>query len=342
MKTIAPESFILFNQQLASMLALELPLPDSLRQVSAQMDDARLREAVDAVAREVERGGSYSQAVEKRAGDLPEFYGAMVKAGEEGGSLAEVLRQSAAYQHELLLFENKVKANLVYPAMLLAGALLLTVLFGFLVIPRIAFLIETAGVVRSRLPLPTRLLLWLWGSPVLPLAAAAAAAWTYRSRLWLADLWAEAQFRAPFWGDLAISAYVARICTTLGALLKTGVTLDQALLLTENTLDNRRVRAALGQARRAASAGGKLGPSLAAAGLFPQAFTWMVGAAEERGGLEACLTEAGRYHQQRVERMSLLLARSVEPVLLVLVGVAVGLLAVATFLPMFSLGNLVD
>lgn len=341
MKTIAPESFILFNQQLAAMLALDLPLPESLRQVSAQMEDPGLRRAVDAVTREVERGGSYSQAIEKQAADLPELYGAMVKAGEEGGSLAEILRQAAAYQHEMLLFENKVKANLVYPAMLLVGALMLVALFGFLVIPRMALLVESAGFVQARLPLPTRLLLWLAGSRALLVATATAAAGGFLYRVRLAESWEENQFRLPFWGDLALAAFVARIAATLGVLLKNGVPLDQALLLTGNTLDNRLVRAALDQARRAVRGGKMLGPSLAATGLFPTAFTWMVGAAEERGGLEACLMDAGRYYQQRVERLSQVLARSVEPLLLLLLGIAVAALALASFLPMFSMGELI-
>ncbi|MBI5210812.1 MAG: type II secretion system F family protein [Elusimicrobia bacterium] len=341
MKTISRESFILFNEQLSSMLGLDLPLPESLRQVSFELQDKRLATTLAEVIRDVERGKSYAEAVDKRASELPELYGAMVKAGEESGNLAEILRQTASYHHDMMMLENKVKANLIYPGILTAALVLLLLLYGLHVVPRMATIFASVaprdllGPYRSvSLPWPTRLLVWFGGSYLFPAlcVCAAAAGWRYRQRI--AHWWEANQFMAPVWGDLMLSAYIARICRTLGVLLKSGVALNEALLLTEKTLPNRVVAESFQAARRSVTAGKKLGASLSAAGFFPPAFTWMVGMAEEREGVERCLLEAGEYYQHRVERRSQLLARLVEPALLVMFGVIFGFLVIAYFGPL--------
>ena len=343
MKTVSAESLILFNRQLASMVGLDLPLPESLRRAGADMQDPALAKTAALLAEEVERGSSFSQALDKHKDALPEMYGAMVKAGEAGGNLSETLRRAAAYEEQMLMLSNKLQASLVYPAIILTGLAGLLGLFALFVIPRMRILLQQFQNWGGVLPIPTRILLFfgtLLGHWLTYVFLASLAVVAYRRREEVLRWLGERQFRIPFWNDFVTMILMARFCKTLGELLSRGVGMIEAFSLTRKTMGNRVFEEAVAKAAASVERGGKLSEAMAQTGVFPTTATWLLGAAEEKGDLVACLAELGDCYHQAAERRGLLLAQLIEPFTIIVLGLCVGFVVISFFMPLFGLGSL--
>ncbi|MFH1353451.1 MAG: type II secretion system F family protein [bacterium] len=343
MKKISLESFILFNQQLASMLELDLPLTESLKRISAEMKDKRLIKTIEELTKEIEKGSSFSQALAKYSDSLPEVYSAMVKAGEESGNLSEVLHQMASYSQDLLILKNKVKANMIYPAILIVGLVLEMLLFSFIIIPRSLILFnEVYSSFGRRLPVLTRIVIGIGNflgsyQAFILLIIFLIAAFAFRRKI---KMWAENKI--PFWSDFILSVIISRFYKTLGHLLKNGVGIIEAFTLTEKTVGNRIIETGLAKAREFISKGEKIGSALKKAEIFPLTLTWILSAAEERDDLENWLMATGDYYQQRADGRSQIIVKIIEPVILVVFGLIVGTIVIAYFLPIFNMGSMVD
>lgn len=342
MKRASVESFILFNRQLASMVGLDLPLPDSLRRAGSDLRDKDLAQTVDQLAKDVERGGSLAEAVARRGQVLPRIYAALVRAGEAGGGLGQALRQAAEYDAQMLSLQNQARASMIYPAMLLAGFAALMVLFGILILPRMTGLYQPF---KMELPLLTRILVSLgrllghWGS-YLALGLAGAAAYKYRQGI--KEKIAARQFDIPLWNDFIMAVLMARFCKTFGALLGQGVGAVDALALTRDVLGNRRFEEAVSKALRSVESGSGISEALAKTGVFPETVTWLLRASEERGDIVPGLVELGEYYQQAADRRGLTISKMIEPVIIIVMGVVIGSVVIAYFIPMFSLGSMAE
>ena len=347
MKGTQAEAFILFNRQLASMVHMDLPLPDSLRRAGAELLDPRLSGTVAEVAKEIERGSSYSEAIAKRGGALPEVYSAMVRAGEASGNLAETLRQAASYDEQMLSLHNQLRANMIYPAIVVACLVGLIVLFSMFVIPNISMIYLQSGGLTDiwavlGLPIHTRLLIhfgsvmgqWLtW----IVLGAVAAQGWKRREK---ALAWVEErQLRIPLWNDFIVVVLMARFFKTLGALLKHGVGTEEAFQLSRKTMGQRRFEDAIAKAGNAVARGAGIGDALGGTAVFPATAIWLLKAAEERGDLVECLLELGEHYQQAADRRGRVLARVIEAGVIIILGLIVGIIVVSFFGPLLSLAK---
>jgi len=346
MKKISLESFILFNRQLASMLELDLPLTESLKRISTEMKDKRLIETIEELTKEIEKGSSFSQALAKYSDALPEMYSAMVKAGEESGNLSEVLHQMASYSQDMLILKNKVKANMIYPAILIVGIILVMLLFNFIVIPRMLILYNEIFLpFGKRLPILTRIVIGIGNflgsyQVFILLIFFLIAVLAFRRKIKM--LAENLQFKIPFWSDFILSVIISRFCKTLGHLLKNGVGIIEAFTLAEKTTGNKIIKTGLTKARELISKGEKIGSALKKAEIFPPTLTWVLSAAEERDDLEKWLMVTGDYYQQRAEGKSQIIVKIIEPVLMVVFGLIIGTFIFAYFLPIFCMGGMTD
>ncbi len=339
---ISAESFIHFNQQLSAMVELELPLPEGLRRASSDMADPRLAAAVERISKELEKGNSLSKAVAAQKGELPELYAALLRAGEESGNMAAVLRQAASHSQDMLVLKNRARAAMIYPAFLAAGFGGLLLLFSFFILPRLTILNE-AWFGGASLPMATRMLMGIsvlfrdhaWGL-VIVLAGLVGTAFAKRNSI--GSWWNEAQLKAPLWGAFMRSVFLSRFCKTMAVLLGSGVNLPDALSLTGATMGHRGFEEGVDQIRTAVGKGAKFGPSLPKI-FFPGSLIWLLGQAEERGSLEKGLKEAGEQYEQRSRRQGAVLGELLEPVIIVALGLLVAFIVVALFLPMFSVSG---
>ncbi len=342
MKTATAESLILFNRQLASMVGLDLPLPESLRRAGTDLQDPLLAKTVAELAADVEHGVSFSDAVAKRRSELPEIYGALVKAGESSGNLGEALRHAASYEEQMLALSHKLKANLIYPVLLAVLLVGLLALFGIVILPKFGIIYRSFD---ATLPLATRIVMslsglmghWLTYTLMVPAGVA-----VYRFRVPVWGWLGKHQFRIPVWNEFVRTVLMARFCKTLGHLLERGVGIAEALTLTRGTMGNGVFEEAVAKAGAAVERGGKLSEALSATGVFPATATWLLAASEERGDVVPCLLELGDYYHHAAERRGKMLAALIEPILIMLTGLIVGIIVVSLFMPLFSLGGLAD
>ena len=334
------EVLVLF-QALATLLRAGIPLAASLEGSMQQTQSPLLRQVLGEVLRRVQGGSSFSEALAAHPQIFTELYISMIRVGEVAGILDQVLQRLAQLGTQELETRSRIRAALIYPLVLVGFAFLVVngLLIG--VLPRFVEVFQTSQI---ELPWPTRLLLGLswvvrrfWWA--LALLAAAAFGWASRSyatppgRLWVD----QRVLTLPVVGELSRKIIIARIARTLGAMLKTGVPLLEALIAVEKTVPNVVFNRALQQTRLAVAEGKSLSEPWAASGLFPPLVLQMVSVGERTGQLDEKFLEIAAFYDPEVELTVRNLTTLLEPMLLLAMGLVVGFIALSVLLPIFKL-----
>ena len=335
---------VVSTRQLATLVKAGMPLLRSLRTVGDQLDPGHLREVFVDVAREVEAGGKLSEALSHHPTWFPTFYVNMVRAGEVGGLLDEILLRLAELLEKQRRLRERVKGALMYPAfVLLAAGGILIVLMVF-VVPTFLSMFTELG---SALPLPTQILVivsnvfrdW-WG---LVLAGVAGLSLLLR---FLAGTPAGSRaiskmaYHAPLFGSLVQQVLIARFARTFGTLLASGVPILSALETVRATVTNVVIDEALEEVARSLKVGESLARPMELSSVFPPLVSRMVALGEETGQLDKMLVQLAASYEEQVEVQLGGLTQLLEPILIVVVGGIVGFIVVAMFLPLLSLTKL--
>ncbi len=340
-RTVPASSLAIATRQLAVLLGAGVPLVQSLDLLGREERDPLLAETLRGVRDDVENGASLAAALGAHPRIFDELYVGMAMAGEAGGVLHTMLDRLADCTETSVALRGRVRAAMMYPAavILIAGAVVGVILWT--VIPTFAALFEGLGAV---LPLPTRAV--IAASESLPLAAPvallAAAGGTWIGRRWYATPRGRraidaAWLRLPVIGPLLRKLAIARFCRTLATLLGAGVTVLDGLGITAGTAGNAVVADALLSARDAIERGASVAAPLGATGIFPPMVTQMVGVGETTGALDTLLSKVADFYEAEVDRAVAGLTSLLEPVLMAVLGVIVGGIVVAMYLPVFDL-----
>lgn len=342
-RRVRPEALALATRQLAVMTGAGLPIVRSLQLLAEQAAGGRLHRTLSDVARRVEAGSTLAEATAAHADVFPPLYRSLVRAGEMGGVLEAVLHRLAAYLEQSARLRRTVLGALAYPAVVIAAALTVTIVLLGWVVPIFGGVFASAG---AELPGPTRLVLALssalrasWA----PLAAGVAVAGTglvvgartERGR-WLCD---RGLLRLPGLGDLLAKAAVARATRTLGTMLGCGVAILDALDVAARTAGNRVVAAAFARARTGLARGRPLAEPLAECPVIPTMARQMVAVGEATGTLDVMLARVADAYDDEVQAAAAALLTLLEPALILFLGVVVGGLVIAMYLPIFRLGT---
>jgi type IV pilus assembly protein PilC len=333
----------LFARQLATMIGAGLPLVRSLRSIARDHYDRRLGRILEIVADNVQKGDSLSAALAKHPETFDEVFVSLVHTGEISGTLDRIMEQTATYLERAEALRLKVEAALRYPTFVLcfAGVVLLAMLLK--IIPMFS---EIYARFRVPLPLPTRVLLGVSETVTSNLAIAAlftvvgvAAAWnaarTDAGRLWMD----RTKFRLPLFGGLIRMYSVTKFARTLGILTESGTQILYALKVMRPVPGNRVLELGIEQVRARVEQGVSLSRSMAEAGVFPEMLVQMTATGEETGQLDGMLLRTADFYEQRVTSAVEGLSSLVEPIAIVVLGALVGLMLVALYLPIFSLGQ---
>lgn len=338
---VAATNLAIATRQLAVMLGAGVPLAQCLDLLGSEERDPLLAETLLALRDDVESGVELAAALAARPRVFDELYVGMAAAGEAGGVLHTMLGRLADCTEKSVALRGQVRAAMMYPvAVLLIAALVVGVIL-WKVIPTFAELFDGLGAV---LPLPTRVV--IAASDSLPvtapalLLAAAGVAWT--GRRWYATprgrrVLDGARLRLPVVGPLFRKLAIARFCRTLATLLGAGVPILDGLAITAGTAGNAVVADAVGKARDAIEQGSPVAAPLGNTGVFPPMVTQMVGVGEATGSLDALLSKVADFYEAEVDRAVTGLTALLEPVLIALLGVIVGGIVVAMYLPVFDL-----
>ena len=333
-----------FSRQLAVLLEAGIPLDHALGIAGEVAEDPEFRGVIARVRRSVEEGSALADAFARHPRTFNELYVSMVRAGEAGGALDQILKRLAEFLEEWQRIRDVVVSALLYPAFLsafAAGAVTLLVVF---VVPRFAGVFGDLG---ARLPAPTRVLLavsdflrrgwWAIGAGLLVLGGAlASAARTPRWRAW----WDRTVLTLPLAGDLAVKIQVSRFARVFGTLIASGVPILRALEIVTGTLTNSVFSGSLARVQTGLKEGQGVAEPLRRAGVFPPLFLHMVTVGEETGRLEEMMLTVAATYDRDVETAARRLLSLLEPIIILLMGVVIGAIILSILWAIFSVNQM--
>ena len=338
---IAPDEFLFFNRQLASLARLDLPFRDGLLAMAREANTEEFRRVTKAVAAELEQGVALADALKKFPKTFSEFYVTAVRAGEESGNLAGCLEALGRHAHLAYRWRRILVGVLIYPIFLtiFVG---LGILFLFTcIIPRFIPIFDALGV---PLPMPTRMvmavacvsqkyLLWI----AMDLLAVAVAFYLICRFFRRTFFYSRLMLNLPFIGSLARKSALQLFCQMLLSLLRGGMSLEPALDLVSRAFGRNVFSRAIADMRDAVAEGEGMGEQCKRCGLFPESMAWKLAVMEERGALEEALNDLSDDLTVDVEIATQNFGKIVLPLIVIVFGLIVGTVVLSIFLPIFKI-----
>ena len=342
---VKDKEMAIFTRQFSTMIDAGLPLVQCLNILAEQSESKNLRGVTSTVARTVEQGSTLAESLRKHPRTFDDLYTNMVEVGEAGGILDVVLQRLAVYIEKAASLKRKVKGAMVYPASIIGVAFLVIVFMLTFVIPTFASMFANLG---AELPLPTRIVIGLSNFVrnyiLLIIAGIVGGIFALRSyyRTENGKSTIDALLlKLPIFGTLIRKVAVARFTRTLGTLVQSGVPILEGLRITASTAGNKVVERAVLQCRVSVTEGKTLAEPLKASGVFPPMVVQMVSVGEQTGALDAMLSKIADFFDDEVDTAVATLTSLLEPMMIVFLGVVVGGLVVAMYLPIFKLVTLI-
>lgn len=338
--SIGQKQLTLFTRQLATLIGAGLPLVRSLYVLDRQERTGVLKVTIRGLAEQVEGGTSFSDALSKFPRNFSPLYINTIKAGETGGVLEVVLSRLAEFLEKTERLKMRIKSALIYPALVLGLALSVLAFLITFIVPRFMEIFKEMGI---QPPFLTQLLInisdavrqrWLLGLGVL-FGLIMAYKFSYRlptMRLVFDNI----RLRIPIMGPLIRKIAIARFSRTLGTLLASGVSILQALLVAKDTASNEVIARSITEVHNSVREGETVAKPLLKIGIFPAMAVNMISVGEETGALDQMLLKVGDVYDEEVDVTVSGLMSLLEPFLIMGMGLIVGFIVVAMFLPLFS------
>ena len=344
-KRIPTREFLIFNQELATLLKAGMPLVQSLDILRQRVPNALFKSVLDDVYERVRGGNAMSEAFEAHGSLFPPVYNASLMAGEKSGNLEQVIRRYVAYVKMVQAVKRKTISALVYPLILLALSCIVVGIIVLRVVPEFGTFYAQFG---AELPLSTRFIVGVsefagtyFTLLVLAVIAAVVAfiAWMKRpgNRV-LFDRWT---LSLPLLGPIAMKFSTSQAARTLATLLGGGIPLVNAIDVSARAIQNRYMAQELVTAAQKVREGRALGASLNDSGTFPDVAIKMVEVGEQTGALQEMLNSLADFYDEEIETNLARFVTMVEPALLVVMGIVIAGLLLALYMPLFNLSSAV-
>ncbi len=336
---------VIFVRQFSTMIDAGLPLIQCLDILQEQQLNANFKRVISRIKKDVEEGSTLSDAVKKHPKVFDNLFHNLVAAGEIGGILDVILGRLASYIEKMAKLKKQVKSALTYPVIVISIAVIVVTVILIWVIPVFSKLFTDAGV---KLPAMTLFVMnlsdfmkryfhWM----ILGLIAFFFALRWFRSTPRGRDIFDRLLLRTPVFGVLIRKIAVARFTRTLGTMLSSGVPILDGLDVVAATAGNSIVEKAIREARLSISEGRPVAEPLAETGVFPSMVTQMISVGEATGALDAMLGKIADFYDEEVDTAVGSLTSMLEPLLILFLGVTIGGLLVAMYLPIFQLADVV-
>ncbi|MFC9983020.1 type II secretion system F family protein [Microbacterium keratanolyticum] len=340
-KRVKISSLAVFSKQMAGLVTAGLPLLRVLTILSEQTEDKVLQTALVAVQAEVARGAALSVALESHPDVFPPLMISMVRVGEMGGFLADALQSVARTYADEAELQNKIKSATTYPLVVLSIAILGVIAMVTFVVPVFKSMFEGMG---SELPLPTQIIVsisnnMIWILPVMIVVAVVGWIWWSRNKNTEAvrKRIDPLKLRMPVFGPLNTKIAVARFARSLSMMLNAGVPLIQALAIVGEASNNYKIEQAVLTVQESVRQGRSFSVPLAKAEVFPSMVAQMVSVGEESGTLPEMLSSIADFYENEVETATEQLTASIEPILIVGIGIIIGGMVISLYLPIFTI-----
>jgi type IV pilus assembly protein PilC len=344
--SIKMRDIVIFTRQFSTMINAGLPLVQALDILAKQSENKTLSAATRDIVFDVESGHTVADALAKHPNAFSELYVNMVAAGEAGGILDTILMRLATFMEKNDALIRKVKGAMIYPAVIMSVAAIAIIVLLIFVIPVFESMFASVGMA---LPMPTRVVIGISGFLKAYWYVVAAAIVTL---VWLVRRYYRTPggklridrtlLKFPVLGDVLRKSAVSRFTRTLGTLISSGVSILDGLEITAKTAGNRVIQDAIMASRASIAGGDTIAAPLQKSNVFPPMVISMIAVGEQTGGLDEMLAKIADFYDEEVDAAVSGLLALLEPVMIVFLGVVVGGMVVAMYLPIFDMINAVQ
>jgi type IV pilus assembly protein PilC len=338
---VPPQLIAIFTRQFSVMIDAGLPLVQCLEILGSQQENKAFKRALIQIRQDVESGSSLADAMRKHPKVFNDLFTNMVAAGEAGGILDTILQRLAQYIEKSVKLNSQVKSAMIYPVAVISIAVIVVAVILWKVIPVFAALFKGLG---AELPMPTRIVIamsnaiadywWLMGIVIFAVIFSIR---RYRATPKGRRVTDAIMLKAPIVGMLLRKIAVARFCRTLSTLTSSGVPILDGLMITAKTSGNAIVEDAIMATRKSVEEGKTISEPLGDTDVFPSMVVQMIAVGEQTGALDTMLSKIADFYEDEVDTAVAGLMKLLEPVLIAFLGVAIGGIVIAMYMPMFTL-----
>lgn len=340
-RKIKLDDMVIFSRQLSTMIEAGIPLVQALGVLGEQIENRNLQNVVLAVRRDVEAGTSFYDALAKHPTVFSELFINMARAGEASGMLNEVLDRVAAYLEKVSALNRKIGSSLVYPAVAISMAIIITVFLLIRVVPTFKGIFEILG---GELPLPTRILIMVSDTlkQYFLFVVGLLVFLGFAFRKYIATEKGRYKFDAqklklPVLGELFRKVAIAKFARTFSTLARSGVPVLNALEIVSKTSGNKVIEGVVSNCRSAVRDGEPISKPLSKSGIFPPMVCRMVSVGEQTGQLEKMLSKIADFYDEQVDAAVSGLTSLIEPLVIAFLGIVIGGIVIALFLPILKI-----
>lgn len=340
-KKVRPDDLVIFSRQLATMVDAGIPILQALDALQEQMSHPYFHSVILAVRDDIQVGSSLSASFAKHPGAFDALFINMVKVGETGGVLSTILDRVATYMEKTLKLKRKVKSALIYPAVVVSMAIGITTILLVKVVPTFASIYESFD---QELPALTQVLInvsnFMKNNILLIIGAFIAMGFLlvrwYRTEKGKAVI-DRLILKVPVFGELIRKVAISRFSRTLATLLQTGVPILESLDIVGKSSGNKVIENVVEGVKNNVREGESIAPPLVRSGVFPPMVTRMISIGEKSGQLEKMLSKIAEFFDDQVDAAVAGLTSIIEPLIIGLLGIVVGFIVIALFLPIISI-----
>ena len=342
-KKVKPEEIVIFARQLSTMVDAGIPIVQGIDALQDQVTHPMFKKVLAAVRDDIQHGSSLSASFAKHPGIFDTLFVNMVKVGETGGVLSAVLDRVSGYMEKTLRLKRKVKSALIYPAVVVSMAAIITVLLLVKVVPTFAGIYDSFD---RELPAMTQALITtsdllkanlLWFIAGIVIFVFALARWhgTEKGGLIIDG----AILKMPIFGELLRKVAISRFSRTLATLLQSGVPILESLDIVGRTIGNKVLEKVVDEVKGNVREGESMTVPLTKSGVFPPMVTRMIGIGEKSGQMEKMLLKISEFYDDQVDAAVEGLTSIIEPLIIGVLGIVIGFIVIALFLPIISITN---
>ena len=342
-KKIKPEDLVIFTRQFATMLDAGIPILQSLEALSEQTVNPTFKMALEGIREDIKVGSSLSSAFAKYPKIFDELYVNMIRVGESGGMLTSILERVAMYLEKSERLRQKVQGAMIYPSVVVSMALLITVGLLVKVVPTFAQIYVSLD---QKLPAMTQMLidfsnvlqhdiLYLAGGIVLGVFLFNKYKKTPAGNIQIDTL----LLKLPIFGDLICKVSVSRFCRTFSTLSQSGVPILESLDIVAKTCGNKVIEILVNEIKASVREGNTIAEPLSKSPVFPLMVTRMISIGEKSGQLEKMLSKVAEFYDEQVDNAVESLTKLIEPLIIGFLGIVVGFIVVALFMPILNMAT---
>ena len=342
-KKVKSEDIVIFTRQFATMVDAGIPILQVLEALGEQTSNPTFKQAIGSIRQDIQLGASLSAAFAKHPKIFDQLYVNMLRVGEAGGILPTILDRVGLYLEKSEKLKQRIQAAMIYPAVVVSMAMLITTVLIIKVVPTFSTIYDSLG---QKLPIMTQMLinfsnfmqkqfLLFFGAIVVIIVGFIKYRGTDKGRLYTDAL----ALKLPVFGDLVCKVSVSRFSRTFATLSQSGVSILETLDIVGKTCGNRVIELLVDDIKASVRAGESIAVPLSKSKVFPPMVTRMIAIGEKSGQMEKMLSKVAEFYDEQVDTAVESLTKLIEPLIIAFLGIVVGFIVVALFMPILNLAT---